>query len=67
MDTTLAKTFQSGGSVLGPLAALAALAVAFFFFPRFNGKHPPTLREIIPFYNAYQYLTDIGGFMDRVM
>jgi hypothetical protein len=31
-----------------------------------SGREPPRLKETIPFVsNTYQYLTDMGGFMDR--
>ncbi|KAM3426276.1 hypothetical protein NHJ13734_009550 [Beauveria thailandica] len=42
------------------------LAFILFVFSSSSGKQPPSLRELIPLYNTYQYLTDVGTFMDRV-
>ena len=65
MDAAVAKIEQIGGPLALPSLCAGALLLSFLVL-RPRGKQPPSLSEVIPFYNTIQYLTNVGKFMDRV-
>ncbi|KAK2604000.1 hypothetical protein QQS21_003836 [Conoideocrella luteorostrata] len=65
MAILLDRVTQAGGQFTVPFVLLG-LSVLFIVYSRTCRAQVPTLTELVPLYNTYQYLTDVGTFMDRV-
>lgn len=71
MDPTIETAMRQPGLSLATYLSisvlLTGLLVSLFRLLHKNEPQPPYLKETIPFIsNTYQYLTDMGAFLDRV-
>ncbi|KAI1413417.1 cytochrome P450 [Hypoxylon sp. FL1857] len=66
MDTLESLVNNSEHLLIASLAFVVLLSVCILVTTGKNEPQPPRLRETIPFItNTYQYLTDMGAFLDR--